>query len=193
MRETPPDALDILIAQGDALPRAHLRLLLEGHGFTCAEAGDARETLEVARQRLPRCVLLDLETPGLDGFAVARTLRADPRTRSIHIHCLSGRGDPGARQEALEAGCEEYLIKPVAVGELLETVGRPTPAGEWEEVTGLTLEEAEDLLDWLENHGCRQLEVRRQEQAFTVRCVCPPGFRLRREVGGEVRLFEPTT
>src|SRR5437763_4291879 len=71
---------------------------------------------------------------------------------------------------------------------------RPTlrkwpPEAGW--VTGLTLTEAQDLLDWLENHGCTGLEVSCPEgTAFAVRCVCPPGLRLGRDQGGQVCLFK---
>jgi hypothetical protein len=58
-------------------------------------------------------------------------------------------------------------------------------------VAGLTLREAEELLDWLENQGCTGLEVaHRGGTGFVVRCVCPPGLRLGRDEGGRVRLFK---
>jgi CheY-like chemotaxis protein len=168
-------ALDVLIADDDPLFRATVRSFLEGHGYTCAEAGDGREAVAVARDRRPRCVLLDLVMPELDGFAVARQLRSDPQTRRAHIHCLTGRTDPDSRRRAGEVGCESFLPKPVDPGAVLRAVGGPAgpdPAG-W--VTGLSCAEANDLLDWLEVHGYPPTELSSAEgQGFAVRR--PPGF-----------------
>jgi len=158
-----PDELahgvDVLIAEDDASTRAVLRYVLEHQGYTCAEAEDGREAVELARTSTPRCLLLDLGMPELDGFAVARRLQSDPETRDIPIHCLTGRQDPDACTQASQAGCGEFLVKPVDLARLLEVVRRHVrpPGGGW--VTGLTLTEAEDLLDWEENNGRRTLEV----------------------------------
>src|SRR5438105_12163267 len=105
--------VDVLIAEDDDLLRQSYRLLLEGHGYVCVEAESGEEAVELARQRSPRCLLLDLNLPGMDGFAVARTLRADPRTSGVHIHCVTGLSDAGSRLRASRSGCELYLTKPV--------------------------------------------------------------------------------
>jgi CheY-like chemotaxis protein len=166
--------LDVLIADDDPLLRATLRAFLEPHGYTCAEAGDGFAAIAVARDRRPRCVLLDLAMPGLDGFAVARRLRADPTTRRTHIHCLTGRTDPGSRRRAVAAGCELFLLKPVEPAAVLRAVGGQVdpPSTGW--VTGLGAGQAEDLLDWLAANGYPPAELSCTDGAgFAVRC---PGF-----------------
>ena len=90
IQTVPSESMDNLIVEDDASLRAALRLLLERNGHRCVEASDGREALALARAHLPRCVLLDLCLPALDGFAVARRLRADLRTVSAHIYCLTG-------------------------------------------------------------------------------------------------------
>src|SRR5262249_55498807 len=92
-------AVDVLIAEDDAPTREGIRRLLEQQGYRGAEAGDGREAWELARRPLPRCVLLDLRMPALDGLAVACQLRADPRTCGAAIHCLTGLTDEGSRRE----------------------------------------------------------------------------------------------
>src|SRR5262249_28373549 len=119
-------------------------------------------------------VLLDLVMPGLNGLEVARQLRSDPRTRAVHIHCLTGLSDPDLRRQAAEAGCEAFLTKPVAPEVLLEAVRGPGPV-EVREYAGLTLAEAERLLDWRENHGCTNPEVTMGSEGVTVRYLWPPG------------------
>jgi two-component system, cell cycle response regulator DivK len=136
--------VDVLIADDDAQLRGSMRFFLETQGFTCAEAADGLQAVEIARQLAPRCVLLDLGMPELDGFAVARRLRTDPRTAHAHVHCLTGRTDPASRRQAEEAGCELFLTKPVDPTIVVAAVRG------W---TGLTKAAAEELLDWLEAHG----------------------------------------
>jgi CheY-like chemotaxis protein len=183
-------SVDILIAEDDALVRGYLRHLLEREGYTIAEAADGIQAVDLARRHQPRCVLLDLGMPGKDGFTVARELRLDPRTRTAHIHCLTGRMDSAAREQALRAGCEMYLTKPVNTTQLLEVVGQQVKAAEPEWVTGLGLAEARDLMDWLENHGCTRMELDyRGEEGFAVRCCSPPGQRLGRDEKGRVCLL----
>jgi CheY-like chemotaxis protein len=185
---TPQEAdapIDVLIADDDAELRHSVRLLLEGQGYRCAEAADGREAVDLALRHAPRCMLLDLTMPKLDGLAVARTLRADPRTRGAHIHCVSGLRDPNAPQQARAAGCDRYLTKPIDPDALLEAVRGPEPEGR---VSGLTLVQAEELLDWLQNHGCTGLQLVREEGHVTVRFECPPGLRLVRDADGRARL-----
>ncbi len=112
-------AVDILIADDDPVLRTGVRRLLEREGYRCTEAEEGRQTLELARRQRPQCVLLDLAMPDLDGFAVARQLRTDPRTHSVHINCLTGLADRVAREQAHLAGCEAFLTKPVDVAALL--------------------------------------------------------------------------
>jgi len=188
----PCDAVDILIVDDDASMRDGLRLLLEGCGYRCVEAEDGWAALALAREQPPQCVLLDLLLPGLDGFAVARRLRADPRTLAAHIHCLTGLRDDATREQAQRAGCEEFLTKPVDAGNLLEVVGRWTkpPARPPASVAScLTKEQAEELLDWLENHGCTGLAVTVAEDGFAVRFICPPGLRLIQDEDGKLHLL----
>jgi two-component system, cell cycle response regulator DivK len=168
--------VDVLIAEDDETLRRGVRYLLEHQGYTCAEATDGLEAVDLAVRRSPRCLLLDLAMPGLDGFEVARHLRSDPRTRAVHIHCMTGLTGPDVHRQAVAAGCEGFLTKPVAPEILLEAVRGPEPREEARQFSGLTLAEAEELLDWLENHGCTQLEVAIGSEGVTVRCLCPPGF-----------------
>jgi CheY-like chemotaxis protein len=194
-REELAPPIDVLIAEDDDATRHGLRALLEGQGYTCVEAADGREAVTLARRRPPRCVLLDLTLPGLDGLAVARRLRADPRTRAAHIHAVTGRDDPAAQEAARRAGCEAFLTKPVEPEAILGLVRPSAPGGtpaaapaEW--LTGLTLAEARDLLDWLENNGCAGLEASFGTGGeVAVRCVCPPGLRLGRDGEGRPALL----
>jgi CheY-like chemotaxis protein len=175
LREERDDRVDILIAEDDADTRQSLRDLLEQQGYRCAEAGTGVEAVEVARQHSPQCVILDLVMPELDGFSVARRLRADPRTRGASIHCLTGLTDDRARAEATRAGCDEFLTKPVNVSALLRVLHDGLKS-EAKCVSGLGMAEAEDLLDWLEAHGTAGEVDYEEGQGFTVRYSGLPGL-----------------
>jgi two-component system response regulator MprA len=121
--------IDVLIVDDDPDLRHDLRVLLEGEGYSCAEAEDGAEALNVIEQCTPRLALLDLMMPKADGLTVARHLRAKRQTRGVHIQILTGRGDASARRAAEAAGCEAFLTKPFDVDDLLATVSLAVHAG----------------------------------------------------------------
>ena len=105
-----------------------LALLLELIGHQAEVAFNAREGLEKARSFHPDIVLCDIGLPdGMDGYAVALSMRADPELRSAYIVALTGYGQEEDRQRAMEAGFDAHLTKPAdldALRRLLATGGR---------------------------------------------------------------------
>ena len=175
-------AIDILIADDDPILRHGVRRLLERQGYRCTEAEEGRQAVELARRQKPQCVLLDLAMPDLDGLAVARLLRSDPRTSDVHINCLTGLADTRAREQAHLAGCEAFLTKPVDATTLLDVVQRQVKPVPTEELGGLTKQQAEGLLDWLETWGCTALAAALEAAGgFAVRWAWPPGRSLTEE------------
>lgn len=79
---------------------------------------DAAAVLEIARQRQPDVILLDLVMPELDGFEVCRRLKADPETRLIPVVILTGQGGRDARLAGLDVGATDFLRKPCDLMEL---------------------------------------------------------------------------
>ena len=86
---------------------------------TCA---DGREALEKARSAPPDLVLSDVTMAGFDGFELLRELRAEARTRSVPVILLSARAGEDSRLEGLDAGADEYLVKPFSAQELVARV-----------------------------------------------------------------------
>ncbi|HVR42366.1 MAG TPA: response regulator [Thermoanaerobaculia bacterium] len=82
-----------------------------GHQVDHADAAP-RARAAIERQR-PDVILMDLSLPETDGLAIARDLKADPATRAIHIVAITSYPDDFSRSEALAAGCDAYLAKPV--------------------------------------------------------------------------------
>jgi len=103
----------LLVVDDEERNRRLLVTMLEAEGHTTLEAGDGPRALEEARQSHPDLILLDVMMPGMDGFSVARILKADPATQAIPIVMVTALDDRDSRLEGLEAGAEEFVCKPV--------------------------------------------------------------------------------
>jgi len=93
--------------------RELLRDLLEADGHEVLEAADGLEALRLATDRQPDVVLLDVNMPRMDGFEVARRLKAEPRTAAIPLLLVTALRDREQRLEGIAAGANDYLTKPV--------------------------------------------------------------------------------
>jgi two-component system, cell cycle response regulator DivK len=96
-------------------------------GWRTATASDGQESLTSAAGLRPDVIVLDLGMPGMDGWEVARRLKADAITRSIPILALTGHVLGDSRRRALEAGVEEFLTKPCLPQDLAEAIKRHLP------------------------------------------------------------------
>ncbi len=90
--------------------------------YEVESVADGLAALDSARGRVPDLVLTDVMMPGLDGFGLLQELRANPQTKKVPIILLSARAGEEARVEGLEAGADDYLIKPFSARELLARV-----------------------------------------------------------------------
>ena len=106
----------ILVVEDEAELRRFVALSLGREGFDVHEAGNLERALIEAASRRPDLVLLDLGLPDGDGVDVVRDLRT---WSQVPVVVLSARGDERDKIEALDAGADDYLIKPFGVGELL--------------------------------------------------------------------------
>lgn len=107
-----------------------LAMLLGRFGHEVHEAHDGPSALEAARALRPEVVLLDIGLPGMDGYQVARLLRADPATRDALVVALSGYGQEEDQQRSREAGCQHHLVKPVELRTLLDILDAAARATE---------------------------------------------------------------
>lgn len=122
-----PSGRSILIIEDNIDARDALRVLLELDGHAVEAAGEGQEALELARTKDPDIALVDIGLPGIDGYEVARRVRARDARRPVLI-ALTGYGQPEDRRRATEAGFDEMLVKPVdpaALAELLATLEIP--------------------------------------------------------------------
>ncbi|MGW3788458.1 SpoIIE family protein phosphatase [Micromonospora chokoriensis] len=117
-----PGSARILVADDNADMREYLSRLLRAAGYRVEAIDDGHLALQAARASQPDLVVSDVMMPGLDGLQLVAALRAEPRTAGTPVLLLSARAGQEASIEGLEAGADDYLVKPFAAAELLARV-----------------------------------------------------------------------
>ena len=103
----------ILIVDDNPVNLKLARVLLSGEGYEVRTASDATEALAVLRDFRPRLILMDLQLPGMDGFALTRRLKADEIHKDVVILALTAYAMKGDEERARQAGCDGYIAKPI--------------------------------------------------------------------------------
>ena len=111
----------VLVAEDNADMQHYVRRLLAPR-YDVQTVPDGNAALAAARTRPPDLVLTDVMMPGLDGFGLLAALRADPALRGVPVIMLSARAGEEARVEGMQAGADDYLVKPFGARELLARV-----------------------------------------------------------------------
>lgn len=112
----------VLLAEDDSDTRQLYRYCFSSSGFEIEEAVDGLEAVNKARSLLPRAIVTDLCLPILDGFAVCREIRRDPRMGDVALIAVTGEAQ--SLQQAQEAGFDAYLVKPVLPDILVAEVAK---------------------------------------------------------------------
>jgi two-component system, OmpR family, alkaline phosphatase synthesis response regulator PhoP len=112
----------ILIADDNPTNVELLEAYLSNHDCEIGIAVDGRDTLEKVAQFQPDLILLDIMMPKLSGFEVCRQLKDDPATKGIMILMVTALNELGDIERAVNAGCDDFLSKPVNKLELLKRV-----------------------------------------------------------------------
>ena len=101
--------------------------LLQKFGYTIIEATDGKQGVELAKARKPDLILMDIMMPNMDGLEATRSLKADASTSSIPIIALTSYAMAGDKERILQAGCDQYITKPVDIKEFLKKVAEYLP------------------------------------------------------------------
>ena len=112
----------ILLVEDNEMNRDMLSRRLQRKGFAVVMAEDGKAGVAMAASELPDLILLDMSLPLVDGWEVARQIKAGPTTKGIPIIALTAHAMAGDREKALEAGCDEYDTKPVEFPRLLSKI-----------------------------------------------------------------------
>ena len=112
----------ILIIEDNDKNLKLVRDVLQFNGYETAEATTAEDGLALARSQRPVLILMDIQLPGMDGFAALRQLRADPIMKATLVIAVTASAMERDRQKILEAGFDGYISKPIQVTTFVEEI-----------------------------------------------------------------------
>ena len=112
----------ILLVEDNEMNRDMLSRRLARKGYEVAIAIDGQQGIEMARSETPDLILMDMSLPVVDGWEATRQLKSAPETQSIPVIALTAHAMAGDREKAVEAGCNDYDIKPIELPRLLEKI-----------------------------------------------------------------------
>jgi two-component system, cell cycle response regulator DivK len=118
-REVP---MRVLLVEDTEDNRFMMRRLLEMSGYRVAEATNGAEAVRTAERERPQIILMDLSLPVVDGLAATRRIRALPDLRDVPIIAVSAHDTADFHAEALAAGCDAYITKPIDFTELEDLI-----------------------------------------------------------------------
>jgi two-component system cell cycle response regulator DivK len=104
--------------------------ILEKCGYRVLQARDGQTGIRLARESTPDLILLDIQLPVMDGYAVAREMMKDPELRGIPIVAVTSYAMVGDRERALAAGCRGYIEKPINPATFVPEIEQYLPTGE---------------------------------------------------------------
>lgn len=116
--------------------RRIVRKILQSRGYTVIEAEDGRSGLNMIQQLRPPLILLDIGLPGMDGLEVLRQIKRDVRLREIPVIAITASAMRGDRERFLDAGCSDYISKPIQAMELLNMVAEYYPSSNGRGIPG---------------------------------------------------------
>jgi two-component system phosphate regulon response regulator PhoB len=112
----------VLVVEDEPAIQELLRYSLLQAGIDPVVVGSAEDALKEINGKLPAAVLLDLMLPGMSGIALAKRLRAEPRTRELPIIMVTARGEEQDRIQGLNLGADDYVTKPFSPLELIARI-----------------------------------------------------------------------
>jgi two-component system cell cycle response regulator DivK len=109
----------ILVVEDNADNMTLITDVLHSLGYTVLSAKDGEEGVKAAQTEKPDLILMDLSLPRMDGWTAARTIKSEPALAEIPIIALTAHAMSGDRERALEAGCNDYVSKPINLRDLM--------------------------------------------------------------------------
>ena len=109
----------ILVVEDNEANWDMLSRRLQRRGYMVIHAADGQQAVDLAARERPDLILMDVSLPVIDGLEATRRIRARAETPAIPIIALTAHATPGARDKALQAGCDDYHTKPIELPRLL--------------------------------------------------------------------------
>ena len=112
----------ILIVEDNMDTYELVHFILEKSGFETFLAVNGRDGVNAAIKQKPDLIIMDMSMPEMDGWTATGLIKKDEQTKAIPVIAVTAHALPGDRQRAMDAGCDEYITKPMDLDELVETV-----------------------------------------------------------------------
>ena len=113
---------ELLLIEDEAAMRELTATALELEGYRVHSAADGSSGVDMARRHRPHLILCDIMMPGLDGYQVLATLRADPALSHIPFIFLTAKGEKKDLRQGMVSGADDYLTKPFSIDDLLAAI-----------------------------------------------------------------------
>ncbi len=114
----------VLVVEDNNLSMKLVNDLLEMGGYNVLQAKDGMEGWRMAREQRPDLILMDIQLPGVDGLEVTKWLKDDENLKSIPVLAITAFAMKGDEEKILNSGCDAYIVKPISVSNVLQTVER---------------------------------------------------------------------
>ena len=112
----------ILVVEDNMDTYELVHFILEQNGYETFLAVNGRDGVDAAIKQSPDLIIMDLSMPEMDGWTAISLIKKDERTLSIPVLTLTAHALPGDRQRAMDAGSDEYITKPMDLGDLVKSV-----------------------------------------------------------------------
>jgi len=122
MKKKASELPTVLLVEDTEDNRFMMRRLLEMSGYRVVEAMNGEEAVKLARSETPQLILMDLSLPVIDGLAATRLIRKVPALEATPIIAVSAHDTSDFQDEAVEAGCNSYVTKPIDYTELEQLI-----------------------------------------------------------------------
>lgn len=114
----------ILYVEDNFENKLFVRRVIESMGHQMLEAETGLESLDIAAERIPDLILMDVNIPGMDGLETTTRMKQNPRLTHIPVIALTANAMKGDKERCLAAGCDGYMQKPIGVSDLRREIMR---------------------------------------------------------------------
>jgi len=114
--------MKILVIEDNPTNMKLITSILKKTGYEILQAENADKGIELAIEKLPHLILMDIQLPGKDGLTATKLLKINPKTSHIKIIALTAFAMKGDKERILKAGCDGYILKPIRYKEFLQEV-----------------------------------------------------------------------
>lgn len=112
----------VLIVEDNELNMKLFHDLLEIHGINTIQTRDGHEVMDIAREKKPDLILMDIQLPGINGYEITKMMKKDEELKNIPIIAVTAFAMKGDEEKAREHGCEGYISKPISLVDFVSDV-----------------------------------------------------------------------